>query len=37
MLGTPDSFQDYGEFVTAVALNGSQTDGVAASLGRLFR
>lgn len=37
MPGTPDSFQASGEFVTAVALNGSQTDGGAASLGRLFR
>ena len=37
MLGTPDSFQAYGEFVTAAALNGSQTNGGAASLGRLFR
>ena len=37
MVGTPDSFQASGEFVTASALNGSQTDGVAASLGRLFR
>jgi len=37
MPGKPDSFQASGEFVTASALNGSQTDGGAASLGRLFR
>ena len=37
MPGKPDSFQASGKFVTAVALNGSQTDGGAASLGRLFR